>query len=520
MNKFNVLIVIFAVIGFMAYRNLKKTYKRFEKKDSQELKESLTLPSDKVSVEDSRIFYYINVDRFIDGKKDNNSNINIVDNNAFHGGDVIGIVGALDYLSKLGVTDIVLSPLNQQVTTPLSRVEIQNQEFDVVPFSGMYSENVDQMDPRFGTFDDLTTLINEANKKNILIHMAYNLNSVHQDSLMIYAPKTKIFFREDAGKCPNDLSPASNCNMPYAVDFNQNITETNKYLVDVANTVWLSRGLKGLFLLEGRGYEQAFLKQLNDENTKSRGKDYLQTIIYNKLDGFKLRQYLEKDLLTHIYAANFPEILSEFVLGNTSLRDFNIYLYQLINQDISHNIILPISRYNKSFHSFINTDIKLFERALAIVFTLGASPMFVDGDEFGVMRNPTEISDFPWGNNNVQPGKGKSQNIEAFKIFNKYSALYQKYYQNFVGQYNSIILSVAGVYCFEKRIIKSESEYTTNSLTCMNLTDAEKSLQLGGITSNWTQALEILKNQKEPLDQGILNVNLAPNEIKIFVPSN
>jgi hypothetical protein len=36
------------------------------------------------------------VDRFIDGKKDNNyQGINIVSSfNAFHGGDVIGVVGA------------------------------------------------------------------------------------------------------------------------------------------------------------------------------------------------------------------------------------------------------------------------------------------------------------------------------------------------------------------------------------------------------------------------------------------
>ena len=520
MNKFNTLIIVFGLVGFLAYKNLKKTYKKFEKEDSKEIKENLTLPSEKVSAQDSRIFYYINVDRFIDGNKDNNQNVNINDLNAFHGGDVVGVVGALDYLSKMGVTDIVLSPLNQQVTTPLSQVSILNENFDVVPFSGMYSESVEQFEPSFGSFDELTTLINEANKKNILIHMAYNLNSVHQDSLMAFDPKTKIFFREDALACPNDTTPASECNLANSIDFKQGNPGTNRYLIDVANTVWLSRGIKGLFLLEGRGYDQTFLKALNDTNKESRGKNYLQTIIYNKLEGFKLREYLNNELISHIYAASFPETLSEFVLGNINFAQFNIYLYQLINQDISHNVILPISRYNKSFFSLIENNLSLYERALAITFTLGASPMFVDGDEFGLVRNPVEIADFPWGTNNVMPGKGRVQNINAYKIFNKYSALYQKYYQHFVGQYNSIVLSVQGAFCFEKRIIKTKETYTTNSLTCLNLSNEEKSFQLGGITENWGQALNIMNEESAPINQGILDVTLAPNEIKIFVPSN
>jgi hypothetical protein len=63
--------------------------------------------------------------------------------------------------------------------------------------------------------------------------------------------------------------------------------------------------------------------------------------------------------------------------------------------------------------------------------------MFVDGDEFGLVRTPTEIiADFPMGSIIMfMPGKGQSQNIEAFKIFNKLTlkALHQKYCQQLCG---------------------------------------------------------------------------------------
>lgn len=175
MNKFNLLIIVFAGVGFFAYKNLKQTYKKFEKEDSKETKQALNLPSQTLKSADSRLFYYINVDRFIDGNKENNKNIDLNSSNHFHGGDIIGIVGALDYLSKLGVTDIVLSPLNQQITTPTTQIKIGNQLMNIVPFSGMYSESVETIEPRFGTVDNLTTFINEANKKNIFVHLTLNL---------------------------------------------------------------------------------------------------------------------------------------------------------------------------------------------------------------------------------------------------------------------------------------------------------------------------------------------------------
>jgi len=519
MNKFNLLILVFAVIGFFAYRNLKQTYKKFEKEDSTETKEALNIPSQNLKTADSRLFYYINVDRFIDGNKENNKNINLNTLNSFHGGDIIGIVGALDYLSKLGVTDIVLSPLNQQITTPTTQIKIGNNYMNIVPFSGMYSESVETMEPRFGNMDELTTFINEANKKNIFVHLTLNLNSVHLDSLTPFSPKKQSLFRQNAQPCDQSTNYSSDCALNNTIDYNHNDVETTRYLYDVLNSVWLSKGFKGVFLLEGRGYYQSFLSLLNREIKKSRGEDYLQTIIYQGIDGSELNTYKEKELITHLYSDKYSTLLSQLLKNETNNVPFHMAMTSLISQDISHHIILAFSHYNQSFASLTNNNSELYEKALAITFSLGASPLFVDGDEFGVSRTPQDFKDFPWGRNPIMPGQGQLQNITVFKTFNQYSELYKKYNTSFVGQYNSIPLSVRDAICFEKRITRKPNDYTTNSITCVNLSNEDKSFELGGLTSNWQKgALNIIDGHSNDVTEGKLQVSLAPHQSMIFIP--
>ena len=46
--------------------------------------------------------YFILVDRFFDGDPSNNADANLADPEAFHGGDLAGVIQKLDYIQGLG----------------------------------------------------------------------------------------------------------------------------------------------------------------------------------------------------------------------------------------------------------------------------------------------------------------------------------------------------------------------------------------------------------------------------------
>ena len=75
-------------------------------------------------------------------------------------GDLQGIISRLDYLQKLGIDGIWLSPVCQSP-------QVDN-GYDVSDYCAI--------DPMFGTMEDMDTLIAEAKKRNISIIMDLVLN--------------------------------------------------------------------------------------------------------------------------------------------------------------------------------------------------------------------------------------------------------------------------------------------------------------------------------------------------------
>ena len=75
-------------------------------------------------------------------------------------GDIPGIIEKLDYLADLGIDIIWLSPI---YLSPLA-----DQGYDIADYY--------QIDPRFGTMEDMDRLIEEAGKRNIKILMDLVVN--------------------------------------------------------------------------------------------------------------------------------------------------------------------------------------------------------------------------------------------------------------------------------------------------------------------------------------------------------
>lgn len=115
------------------------------------------------------VFYFVLPDRFNNANPDNdngsdtleisNGGLDITSKWAFHGGDMQGIEAKLDYLQNLGVTAIWMTPI------------LRNQATQLTGFAhhGYWILDFTQIDPHFGSNDDLRSLIAAAHARGMKI---------------------------------------------------------------------------------------------------------------------------------------------------------------------------------------------------------------------------------------------------------------------------------------------------------------------------------------------------------------
>ncbi|WP_186576672.1 alpha-amylase family glycosyl hydrolase [Aquibacillus kalidii] len=96
--------------------------------------------------------YYVLIDRFTNGESENDKEINIDDPQAFHGGDLQGVINKLDYIKQLGFTTINLSPVMQS---------------DV--YHGFAPSDYQKVNEQFGKMDILKQLVDAAHEQNIKV---------------------------------------------------------------------------------------------------------------------------------------------------------------------------------------------------------------------------------------------------------------------------------------------------------------------------------------------------------------
>jgi alpha-amylase len=121
------------------------------------------------------VIYFLMPDRFANGKAENDSGgipggiaesgFDPTGMYSFHGGDLAGIQAQLDYLDHLGITSIWMTPIfrNRAVQSYEEGKPVRT------GYHGYWILDFTEVDPHFGTKDELTELIAQANQRGIEI---------------------------------------------------------------------------------------------------------------------------------------------------------------------------------------------------------------------------------------------------------------------------------------------------------------------------------------------------------------
>ncbi len=149
------------------------------------------------------VFYFVMPDRFHNANAENDNGdpntpisyggLDKTSKWAFHGGDIAGVEAKLDYLEEMGVTSIWMTPI-------LRNRAVQPDGFG---HHGYWVVDFTEIDPHFGSNDDLKSLITAAHDRHIKIF--FDIITNHTADVIKYEEchdKQGNFLNNDKKGCP------------------------------------------------------------------------------------------------------------------------------------------------------------------------------------------------------------------------------------------------------------------------------------------------------------------------------
>lgn len=183
---------------------------------------------------DEAVIYMTCTDRFFDGNKSNNKEYNKTDeydpNGAlsYHGGDFAGLEQKLDYLDKLGVNTIWITPIvkNSDTTT-------EDAEENTIPstgYHGYWASDFTALNPHLGTEEEFKELISAVHAHGmklmvdvVLNHAGYDTEDYFNTVLVGKDGKKVSMIRDDSNTVTGDDVYASLSGLPDFVTENADV---------------------------------------------------------------------------------------------------------------------------------------------------------------------------------------------------------------------------------------------------------------------------------------------------------
>ena len=373
------------------------------------------------------VIYHIFIDRFAGFHSTENW-----DQPVFLGGTIRGIINKLPYLSDLGVTTLWISPF-----------------YKTSAYHGYHITDFYQVDPHFGTVEDIKDLIQASHEQNLHIIADFVPN---------HCSKEHPFFKE----AQNDK------NSPYKEWFyfthwpdeylcflsvneipklNLNNPPTRDHIVDAAK-YWLNMGFDGFRLDHVIGPSHAFWRyfkqEIKDQNPKAVliGEAWMMGIKQQELRTLQIRNKFFKwlsgaasDILFKEYTGELDGVLDFKVreLIKKYVTDPKISEKMLEKQLKNHyahypeNFLLPTFLDNHDMDRFLfecGDDKEKLKTAASIQFSLPQPAIIYYGTEIGMTQTTSQwtIS----SNGDLQLRQPMNWNTQDQEILTFYKELIQK----------------------------------------------------------------------------------------------
>ncbi|KZE63475.1 alpha-amlyase [Fictibacillus phosphorivorans] len=403
--------------------------------------------------------YFIMVDRFHNGDKSNDFEVDLNDPLAYHGGDFKGIIEKLDYLSDLGVTAIWLTPVVKNETKG---------------YHGYWTEDFYETEEHFGSKEDLKKLVKQAHDRDIKVIVDLVVNHTgYQHPWLVDAEKKDWFHPQmEIGNWDNQQE-VENGWLAGLPDLNTENPETRKYLLDMAEYWIKETDIDGYRLDTVKHVPKDFWREFSDRVKQTKPGFYLIGEVWHN-DPRYIADYNKAGIGSFVDYPLFNEMVRIFRQSGQSLSELNAVWernkfyykdpYTLGNFIDNHDN----TRFVREVLLKQEDPEKRLKMALTYLYTAPGIPILYQGTEH--MMDGAKDPD-----NRRMMDFSQNKNMEAFTA--KLGKLRQKHPALRRGDY-SMLVDQGGTAVF-KRSYKDETLYMVynNDKKKNTISFADKDLQ-------------------------------------------
>ncbi len=348
------------------------------------------------------ILYFVIVDRFADGDTSNNAAADPTAKGAFHGGDLRGLRQQLDELAELGVTALWITPVVKNIDG-----FVTGAGFPDWGYHGYWADDFYRIDPRFGSEEELSALVEDAHARGIKVLLDVVYNHAGYGSSYLSAPATRDWFRtEDAGTCGSDDLTSCLAGLP---DFRTELPEVRDYLMDAHLGLAARVGLDGFRLDTVKHVTHDFWQEHRRRVDAELGEGFFLVGEVWGGDAGSLDPWFAGDEMDAGFDFSFQGSAVGFLLGRGRPVAFNRYLEKRHEVREGYHLAHFLSSHDvRGALDLLSGDVGLFRLAALLQFTVSGIPTVYYGEEVARPGGdwPENRSDMPWGGRDVQPGAG------------------------------------------------------------------------------------------------------------------
>lgn len=345
------------------------------------------------------VIYFVVVDRFADGDPDNNRRTSQTPG-GFHGGDLDGLTRHLDEIAELGVSALWITPVVKNIPG-----YVTGAGFPDWGYHGYWADDFTQLDPRFGTEDDLRRLVAAAHERGIKVLLDIVYNHAGYDSAYLSTHRSWLRV-ESAGECGGGDLTSCVAGLP---DFRTELQDVRDYLYEAHLGLAERTGLDGFRLDTVKHVDHDFWQQHRQRVEARLGENFY---LLGEVWGGTWRsldEWFEHDEMDAGFDFSFQGSALAFVEGRGRPVAFNRYLEQ--RHEVREGY--QLSHYLASHDTdgalwLLDGDTTRFRMLVVLQMTTFGVPTVYYGEEVGRLGGtwPANRSDMPWGDKGIEPGAG------------------------------------------------------------------------------------------------------------------
>jgi alpha-amylase len=337
--------------------------------------------------------YFVMTDRFADGDKSNDFNVDLKNPSAYHGGDFQGIIDHLAYIKQLGATALWITPVNDNKDDALAG--------QYWAYHGYWIKDFNAVDEHLGSIAKLHELVQKAHAMGIKVLLDIVCNHMGYQAPLASDPRYTNWFHHNGNITDwNNQFQLENFDVAGLPDLNTENPQVISYLENVWSG-WIDKsGVDGFRIDTVKHVPIAFWSQFNGFIHAKAGSGFLllgevlqgdpnYDAPYQRQGGFdSLFDYPMYYTFQSVFAqGGSMKQLGDRLRQDASYQDAPMLSPFLDNHDVPR------------FLTTANGDESKLRLALAFLYTMRGIPSLYYGTECGVQggADPDNRKDMPFG---------------------------------------------------------------------------------------------------------------------------